>query len=87
MKMMPSPASKYCVDNGGIVEVHTDPEGNQYGICVFPDESACEEWAYYDGECMICAAGAAHDEPKNNLFPIILLGLIGGIVILSAGMG
>jgi hypothetical protein len=25
--------------------------GNQNGICIFPDGSECDEWAYFRGEC------------------------------------
>jgi putative hemolysin len=47
---MPNPASVYCEQQGGRVEMHTDPDGT-YGVCVFDDGSECEEWAYYRGEC------------------------------------
>lgn len=48
---MPNPASVYCEDNGGRVELRQDASGNTGGFCVFADGSECEEWAYYRGEC------------------------------------
>lgn len=48
---MPNPASVYCVENGNILEIHTAADGSQSGVCVFPDGSACDEWAYFRGEC------------------------------------
>jgi len=48
---MPNPASQYCVEQGGKVEIRTDAQGNEYGVCVFPDGSECEEWAFFRGEC------------------------------------
>jgi putative hemolysin len=48
---IPNPASVYCVQNGNTLEIHTAVDDSQYGICVFPDGSTCDEWAYYRGEC------------------------------------
>jgi len=48
---MPNPASVYCTQNGNKLEIQTASDGSQNGICVFPDGSACDEWAYYRGEC------------------------------------
>jgi putative hemolysin len=49
---MPNPASVYCEENSGTVDIRTDEEtGGQVGICVFPDGSECDEWAYFRGEC------------------------------------
>ena len=48
---MPNPASVYCTQQGNKLEIRTAADGSQYGICVFPDGSACDEWAYYRGEC------------------------------------
>jgi len=48
---MPNPASVYCEQNGNTLEIQTAADGSQYGTCVFPDGSTCEEWAYYRGEC------------------------------------
>lgn len=48
---LPNPASVYCEDNGGILEIREDNSGGQVGICVFPDGSECEEWAFYREEC------------------------------------
>jgi putative hemolysin len=48
---LPNPASRYCIEMGYVWEIRTNPDGNQYGICIFPDGSECEEWAYYEGKC------------------------------------
>ena len=48
---MPNPASVYCRQGGNKLEIRTAADGSQYGICVFPDGSTCDEWAYYRGEC------------------------------------
>jgi putative hemolysin len=48
---MPNPASVYCEEKGGTVELRQDASGGVAGICVFADGSECDEWAYYRGEC------------------------------------
>jgi putative hemolysin len=42
---MPNPASVYCEEQGGTVELRQDASGGVAGICVFPDGSECDEWA------------------------------------------
>jgi putative hemolysin len=48
---LPNPASVYCEQNGNTLEIRTADDGSQNGICIFPDGSTCDEWAYYRGEC------------------------------------
>jgi putative hemolysin len=48
---MPNPASVYCEQNGGDLELRQDASGGVAGICVFPDGSECDEWAYFRSEC------------------------------------
>ncbi|HRU93889.1 MAG TPA: DUF333 domain-containing protein [Anaerolineae bacterium] len=48
---MPNPASVYCEEHGGKVDIRTAEDGGQTGICVFEDHSECEEWAFYRSEC------------------------------------
>ncbi len=48
---MPNPASVYCEQNGGKPELRQDASGGVAGICIFPDESECDEWAYFRNEC------------------------------------
>ncbi|MBN1920253.1 MAG: DUF333 domain-containing protein [Anaerolineae bacterium] len=48
---MANPASVYCEEHEGKVEIRTDDDGGQMGICVFADGSECEEWSFYRGEC------------------------------------
>lgn len=45
-----NPASQYCVDQGGRLEIRDEAAG-QTGYCIFEDGSECEEWAFYRGEC------------------------------------
>ncbi len=46
-----NPASEKCVNDGYYLQIRTDENGGQYGVCMFTDGSECEEWAYYRGEC------------------------------------
>ncbi len=48
---IPNPASVYCTQNGNKLEIRTAADGSQSGVCVFPDGSTCDEWAYFRGEC------------------------------------
>ena len=45
-----NPASTYCIEQGGELEIRTNPDGSQYSVCVFPDFE-CDTWAFYRGEC------------------------------------
>ncbi|MBK8217464.1 MAG: DUF333 domain-containing protein [Myxococcales bacterium] len=51
MPNMANPASKNCVAKGGRLEIRSDAQGNESGVCVFPDGSSCDEWAFMDGKC------------------------------------
>ncbi|MBN2046084.1 MAG: DUF333 domain-containing protein [Anaerolineales bacterium] len=48
---MPNPASVFCEEQGGKVEIRTQKDGSQNGVCVFDDGSECDEWAFYREEC------------------------------------
>lgn len=48
---MPNPASAYCEEQGYRLEIRTAVDGSQSGVCIFPDGSECDEWAYFRGEC------------------------------------
>jgi len=61
---MPNPASVYCAEKGNTLEFRTAADGNQSGVCIFPDKSECEEWAYFRGECGPTA--------KPSLTPMVL---------------
>lgn len=54
-----NPASVFCVNNGGRLEIRTDSNGGQAGFCVFKDNTECDEWTYFRGECKM-------GEQKNN---------------------
>ena len=46
-----NPASTNCVNHGGTLVIETDGGGGQFGVCRFPDNRQCEEWALLRGEC------------------------------------
>jgi putative hemolysin len=48
---MPNPASVYCEQQGNTLEIQTAADGSQSGVCIFPDGSTCDEWAYFRDEC------------------------------------
>jgi putative hemolysin len=62
---MPNPASLYCEQNGNSLEIRTAEDGSQSGVCVFPDGSTCDEWAYFRGECGP-ASGASGGGPGGS---------------------
>ena len=53
-----NPASVYCEEHGGKLEIRTDSSGGQVGICIFSDGSECEEWAYFRGQCAPAGSSA-----------------------------
>jgi predicted secreted protein/putative hemolysin len=47
---MPNPASVFCGQSGGTLEIIKDVSGNEYGMCTFKNGTSCEEWALFRGE-------------------------------------
>lgn len=75
---MPNPASAFCVQQGFRSEIRTAADGSQSGVCIFPDGSECDEWAYYRGECGFTPSGTpilptpsaeVVVNPETNLIP------------------
>ena len=38
-----NPASQYCEEKGGEIQIRTDINKGEYGVCVFEDNKQCEE--------------------------------------------
>lgn len=66
---IPNPASVYCEQNGNKLEIHTAVDGSQSGVCVFPDSSTCDEWAYYRGECSPTESSGAEEQASGGFAP------------------
>jgi putative hemolysin len=47
-----NPASTNCQEKGGILKLRTDKNKRTYGVCIFRDESECEEWLFLREDCM-----------------------------------
>ena len=41
------------MDKGGTLAIEQDPTGGQFGVCNFPENHQCEEWALLRGECPV----------------------------------
>jgi len=48
---MKNPAAVYCTYLGYEREIVTNKDGSQYGNCILPDDSKCEEWQFLEGKC------------------------------------
>jgi len=49
---IPNPAAVFCVQQtGNKYEIRTNPDGSQSGVCILPNGTLCDEWAYYRGTC------------------------------------
>lgn len=48
---IPDPSALYCSFLGYKLESRCDSAGNEYGMCVFPDGSQCDTWAFFRGAC------------------------------------
>jgi putative hemolysin len=58
-----NPASVFCTGHGGKLEIVTARDGSQTGSCTLPDNTVCEEWAFYRGECGPGAASTPEATP------------------------
>ncbi|MDD1670286.1 MAG: DUF333 domain-containing protein [Methanomicrobiales archaeon] len=46
-----NPAAVFCEEKNYGYEIRKNPDGSEYGVCIFPDGRECEEWAFYRGTC------------------------------------
>lgn len=65
---LPNPASVYCEQNGGRLEIRSDANGGQFGVCVFPGGFECDEWAFFRKECTPWQFGPAPALALTNLY-------------------
>jgi len=63
-----NPASANCIAQGG-TEVIRKTAAGEYGVCVFPNGSECEEWALYRKECQPASATV---EESQKTYPRLL---------------
>ncbi|MFM7252911.1 MAG: DUF333 domain-containing protein [Ilumatobacteraceae bacterium] len=51
-----NPASTYCVEQGGTVEMRTEATG-QVGYCILPDGTEIEEWEFFNSQSPTTTCG------------------------------
>ena len=67
---MPNPASVYCEAQGNKLEIRTSADGSQSGMCIFPDGSECDEWAYFRRECGPASQSGSTSSPIEIPTPL-----------------
>ena len=55
---MPNPASKFCIDQGGRLDVRDEANG-QVGYCTLKDGQVIEEWTFFRSSVKICQSEKA----------------------------
>jgi putative hemolysin len=55
-----NPASVFCEEQGGRVEIERDVDGGERGICVLPDGTRIDEWEYWRQQ---------HTDPEEGASP------------------
>jgi putative hemolysin len=45
------PASLYCIEKGGRLEIRSSGNSGHIGVCILDDGTLCEQWSFYRGEC------------------------------------
>ncbi|MEA2064989.1 MAG: DUF333 domain-containing protein [Patescibacteria group bacterium] len=51
-EVLGNPASINCQEKGGALDIRADFRNQEYGVCVFQDNSECEEWKFFKGKCV-----------------------------------
>ena len=63
---MPNPASVYCEQQGGSVNIVKDAEGNESGMCKLADGTEVDEWEYYRANHPETETWATAEEPTTE---------------------
>jgi putative hemolysin len=46
-----NPSAVLCISKNYTYETRKNPDGSEYGVCIFPDGRECDAWAYFRSEC------------------------------------
>ena len=65
---IPNPAAEFCSSQAGNrYEIRAAPDGSQYGVCILPDGTVCDEWDYFRGNCTAATDSAQPvTDPAEN---------------------
>jgi putative hemolysin/glutaredoxin len=72
---LPNPASVNCEEQGGTLQIETQPDGGQFGLCYFEDNRQCEEWALFRGDCPVGGIDVSGYETEAGRFCAISGGM------------
>jgi putative hemolysin len=84
---LPNPASAYCEEQGGRLDMRTADDGSEYGLCIFTDGSECEEWTFYRGECEPGTKFMGRSDPRDPILTLAPYAAFPGQEIAVTGTG
>lgn len=77
-----NPAAVYCEEQGGQISIKTFESG-QRGFCLFNDDSQCDEWDFFRGDCAknqlkieVLQEGAGKLADDNNTITVDYTGFL-----------
>ena len=70
---MANPASVYCIEQGGTLEIIKDENGGEIGMCSLPNGIVCEEWSLFRGECEVSEEKVFCTEEQRKVEVCIML--------------
>ncbi|MFA5358259.1 MAG: DUF333 domain-containing protein [Patescibacteria group bacterium] len=79
-----NPASVYCENNNGKLEIRTSTDGSQTGYCVFTGGKECEEWAFMRGEC---TEATAKFKPEAKNIDVEMQGFVFNPSVVTISVG
>jgi hypothetical protein len=46
-----NPSAVLCISRNYTYEIRKNPDGSEYGVCIFPGGRECDAWAYFRADC------------------------------------
>jgi len=66
VEAVPNPSAVFCTEMGYEYQIRKDAQGNQYGVCLFPDGTECAAWEYFR-KCYYGETSTSCNRPCEDL--------------------
>lgn len=66
-----NPASENCVTQGGTLKIETAGDSSEFGLCMFSETMACEEWALFRGDCPVGGVDISNIQSPQVIYCLV----------------